>query len=294
MAQVIRAYGNPSRLEEYLPDPGEPVDRWFTALNSGNARAIAATISDIVLTPPSVLIDPFCGAGSSCTAARLLGVRFAGVEIDPVLACVSLAKCQCGPRHGARLAERPRTDDEPQLRCLRLVRDLQGADGGGGLGEEEIVADLTRAPAPVPGGTVVRGDSTDPANWADMKLPATDAVMFTSPPFYSDWRGPDVPPHLRAGASAVLPARRNVADADAGAEPARGYCDLVVGALLAMESVAVHGTAIIEHEPGDSGGDRLAVLSERIRRETEAEVLEVLETGDFSGAGTLSLVVCRF
>ncbi|MFF8871136.1 hypothetical protein [Streptomyces massasporeus] len=167
--------------------------------------------------------------------------------------------------------------------------------GGAGLGEEELVADLTRAPAPVPGSAVICGDSTDPANWADLELPETGAVMFTSPPFYSDWRGPDVPAHLRAEATAVLPARGSGAATDAAAEPARGYCDLVVGALLAMESVAVHGTAVIEHEPGDDvAGNRLAALSERIRRETAAEVLEVLETGDFSGVGTLSLVVCRF
>ncbi|MFI6853032.1 hypothetical protein [Streptomyces sp. NPDC050416] len=295
MAQVIRAYGNPSRLEEYLPDPDEPVDRWFTASNSGNARVIARTISDLTPTTPSVVIDPFCGAGSSCTAARLLGIRFAGMDIDPVLACVSLAKTQCGPSHGADLSRPSSTNDEPQLRCLRLVRALQETDGGGGLTDEEVVADLSRAPAPVPGSTVFCGDATDPANWRDMKLPETEAVMFTSPPFYSDWRGPDVPPPLRAEASAIVAATWGGGPAAPPTGPTRGYCDLVIGALQAMQTVAVHGTAVIEHEPGDdSAGNRLAVLSERIHRETAANVVDILATGDFSGGGTLSLVVCRF
>ncbi|MFF7307395.1 hypothetical protein [Streptomyces sp. NPDC008137] len=217
------------------------------------------------------------------------------MEIDPVLACVSLAKAQCGPPDGAALSQPGGKNDEPQLRCLRLMRELQGVSGGGGLSEGEMAADLTRAPAPVPGSTVVCGDSTDPASWADMKLPETEAVMFTSPPFYGDWRGPDVPPHLRAEASAVVATTRSGTGARGSAGASRGYCDLVVGALQAMESVAVHGTAVIEHEPGDdSTGTRLAVLSERIPRETSAEVVEVLATGDFSGAGMLSLLVCRF
>ncbi|QWB25718.1 MULTISPECIES: hypothetical protein [Streptomyces] len=295
MAQVVRAYGNPSRLEEYLPDRDEPVDRWFTASNSGNARVIARTIIDLAPAAPSVVIDPFCGAGSSATAARLLGIRFAGAEIDPVLACVSLAKTRCGPSHGADLPRPPDKHDEPQLRCLRLLRELQKEEGGGELSEDQLLADLARAPAPVPGSTVVCGDSTDPANWADLKLPEAEAVMFTSPPFYGDWHGPDVPPPLRAEASDIVSTATNRGRPDARNGPRRGYCDLVVGALQAMESVAVHGTAVVEHEPGDDGtGNRLAVLSERIRDETTADVVEILTTGDFSGTGTLSLVVCRF
>ncbi|MGW2650983.1 hypothetical protein ACWC2T_40405 [Streptomyces sp. NPDC001393] len=297
MEQMIRAYGVPGRLAEYLPDRDEPVERWFNAPNTGNARAIARTIIDLTPEFPAVVLDPFCGAGSSAIAARHLGIPFVGMEIDPVLACVSLAKSHCEPVHGAGLHRPERSDDDLPLRCLRVVQELQSLDGSGRLNEQQITEDLARAPAAVPGGAMVCGDSTVPANWSDLSIPDRDVVVFTSPPFYSTWSPPHVPERVRRAASAVFcdtkPAR--LGRPDTQPQPSGQYCDLVIGSLRAMMSVAAHGIAIIEHEPGDdSTGKRLQVLSDRINEETEGEVVEILATDDFSGAGILSLVVCRF
>ncbi|MCX4744611.1 site-specific DNA-methyltransferase [Kitasatospora sp. NBC_01287] len=301
MEHSVRAYGIPGCTAEYLPDPDEPIGRWFTMPNTGNSQAVAKTVLDLSPVAPTVLIDPFCGAGSGCLAARHLGIPFIGAEVDPVLACVSTAKALCGPAEGEALLRPPEGREGVALRCLRFVHRLQGAAGGGSLSERQLADDLVRGPALPPGSAVVHGDATDPHSWDGLPVPADGVVVFTSPPFYDAWAGPEVPAGLRSEARAALAARHPSGDGDPGAGTGttpgptpRGYGDLVVGALRAIRTAAPHATAIIEHEPGSSTGDRLPAVAERIVGEVGAESVEILRVGTFSAGGPLSLLVCRF
>jgi site-specific DNA-methyltransferase (adenine-specific) len=37
----------------------------------------------LVTLPGGIVLDPFCGSGSTCIAAKLEGFRFVGIEINP-------------------------------------------------------------------------------------------------------------------------------------------------------------------------------------------------------------------
>ncbi|MEU1847923.1 hypothetical protein ABZ499_01240 [Streptomyces sp. NPDC019990] len=289
MGYRTRAYGIPGSLADYHPDAHEAIERWFTMPNTGNSRAVADIIEDLVPMRPAAVVDPFCGAGSTALAARRLGIPFVGVETDPVLACVSTAKSLCGPDDGQALLELPEADESPALRCLRLVHRLQHLPGGGRLSAQMITEDLSRGAPHVPGSMVVRGDSTVRATWEKLTLPDGELVIFTSPPFFDDWTGPEVPPQVRVEAESLLAGGVTQDSYPA----ARGYGDLLVGALRAAQTVVPHCTAIVEHEPGSGPPDRLLEVADRLTHEAGLEIVEILETSRFSPGGLFSLLVCR-
>jgi site-specific DNA-methyltransferase (adenine-specific) len=48
-----------------------------------------------LVTPPAGLVlDPFCGSGSTGKAALLEGLRFVGVDLDPAHVAIAEARCQ--------------------------------------------------------------------------------------------------------------------------------------------------------------------------------------------------------
>lgn len=308
MQHPMRSYGIPGNLTEYLPDPDEPIGRWFTMPNTGNSRAVARTVADLCPGAPDVLIDPFCGAGCSGLAARHLGIRFVGVEIDPVLACVSAAKVLGEPTDGEALLGPVRADERLPVRCLRVVDGLQGADGAAGLSGGQFAEDLRKGPPAVHGSAVIHGDATESLVWQQAPLDdEEDVVVFTSPPFFDDWAGPRVPADLLAQAKAALadgdrsasgvgrrPGSRRGTHRPPGAAAPRDYADLLIGTLRAIRGAVRHATAIIEHEPGSATAERLTTVADRLAGEAGAEVVEILRTGTFSAGGPLSLLVCRF
>ncbi|MBP7053130.1 MAG: site-specific DNA-methyltransferase [Phycisphaerae bacterium] len=42
--------------------------------------------------PGDLILDPFCGSGATCVAARMLGRRFIGIDISPAYCEIARAR----------------------------------------------------------------------------------------------------------------------------------------------------------------------------------------------------------
>lgn len=286
-----RGYGRPGTPAEYLPSTAEPIDRWFQAANASNVRTTMAIIEDLCGKPPAFLVDPYAGSGSAAIAARRFGVPFYGLELDPVLACVSIGKTLAQAADlGARGAVS--TGREALVSgCLGLLGEIVRQATGTGL-PPSFLLDLESGPPPDERSAFVQGDAAVAANWSHVTPPPGHGVIYTSPPF-----GPSSPrvradARLRAKVSGLLHEHGVLRTADLAAVPARSYADLVV-ALLRRAGRLGPVTAIIEYEPPDDGRDDRGEIAGRIRAETDAALLEILETRAFSRRGALSLFVCE-
>src|SRR5204863_8392582 len=98
------------------------------AANSSNVRNTIKMIEDMCVRyghpTPVRLVDPFAGAGSTAVAARIMGIGFFGIEIDPVLACIATAKVSARlPRRRPRMPARPA--DKLARDCLAVLTSSQ-------------------------------------------------------------------------------------------------------------------------------------------------------------------------
>lgn len=296
---------------QYFPDPSEPVDRWFQADNASNPRTTAHLIMSISRERPGLIIDPFCGSGSTASAARLLGLPFYGIEADPVLACTSLAKAWGRAQHAALLPASPDAHTSAGLvPALKQIRRSCGpADArvasamavlaafrgtrNRRLDAAEIAGDLAAWPGPVPGGQIIRGDALSAASWERLSLPRTSAVMYTSPPFGMTSPVIHPPAYVTAAAGAVLAAF----NADVlGAEVPEflGFAETAVGMLRQAAAYFTRGTLIVEHEPDDLGVDSTAAVVDALAAEFPGVIhsLRIMRCGAFSRRGMLSLIIC--
>jgi hypothetical protein len=283
------------RLPEYLPDRTEPVDRWYQAANSSNVRTTRRIIEDIAGGRPRMVVDPFAGAGSAAVVARLLSVPFFGIELNPILAAVTLAKARATAACARQLPAkpgRPLTGDLT-LACLDLVRELR-AQTGDPLSVSAMVSDLERAELPVVENAVVHGDATDAACWDRNRIPRVNgpALIYCSPPFG------ETSPRPRATTALDRKAERLLSDAQLShcAGPVgrfASYIELVVGMLRNVETAFDDGVqVIVEHEPSDrpSPAERELVVAE-IQAKTSMRDVRVEELGSFSRRGVLSLII---
>jgi hypothetical protein len=193
----------PATLAEYRPDPAQPIDRWYQRADSANARTTRRIIKDL-MSRPSAVIDPFCGAGSSAVAAREMGVPFIGVDIDPLLVCVTTAKARCDRRHlplvdGLGLPDETSTvetslagpngplraaasEDAFLSGCLALTVAASVRSMTAGV-KTWVVQDATSGPGPAGGSEVRWGDAGTPSAWAGLDWLRPGWVVYGSPPF---------------------------------------------------------------------------------------------------------------
>lgn len=74
-------------------DPHFPLDRWAQAPYARDVNEVVAQIRSVgEASTLDVIIDPFCGLGSSALACRLLEHPFVGIEVRPSSYLASLAK----------------------------------------------------------------------------------------------------------------------------------------------------------------------------------------------------------
>ncbi len=294
----------------YHPDREEPVDRWFQAANASNARTTVDIVRHVVRDPPGFIVDPFAGGGSTATAARILRLPFFGIETDPVLTCVSLAKAEGRTRHARLFAGLPEVyeperlaqaladisihcaqADVPVVSALAILASLRGTRGGQ-LASDELTVDLAIHEVAAPVGRIVRGDATSSASWEALHLADENAVLYTSPPFGESSPVLNAPAPLTDAARHVLESAG--IDTLAEAEPQfTSYAETTVGMLHKAAEWLRHATLIIEHEPADDGMDSTEAVVERTRAELSGIVHhpQVIGCGEFSWRGPLSLIV---
>ncbi|GAB2603915.1 hypothetical protein Aab01nite_47640 [Paractinoplanes abujensis] len=296
----------------YDPDPSEPVDRWFQAKNASNARTTADILSKLRTAGPAVVIDPFCGGGSTAAAARILGLDFFGIERDPLLACVTLAKATAQFRHVPLLpplaaagqtgwltsaltdiADRIDPADAVVVSALAVLAAVRAAHGRTAHASM-FATDLEIAPPRSSTVRVVCGDATDPQAWRALNPAATPALVYTSPPFGPTSPTVTAPAEVRTAASAVLERVGAMVGQPTGSAP-RPFTELTVGMLRRLTEHVHHGRLVIEHEPDDVQADSTGPLVDAIQQHLSPALhtpgIDRYEA--FSARGTFTLISYR-
>jgi hypothetical protein len=280
-----RPYGIPANTAEYLPSPDDAVDNWVQDCDSANSTTTRRIIEDLYGRRPSWIIDPFCGTGSTAVAARRLRTPFCGFDIDPLRACVTVAKACSGARHVIR------TQGEFVTECLRLVCALRGEQWTSFAAK--VRADLHTVPDPAYGTKVWCADACDPIAWTGAPKAVNGWVIYTSPPFAPSVTRVPTCPLLHARASVLM--RNTGQGRRALAKPEPTYVELVTSMLRCASHRLGRGLAIMEYSPGEPCGLDGTEVACDIQRRAGAcvSVQEVLTTGEFSNSGMFQLIVCE-
>jgi hypothetical protein len=101
-------------LVHFVPRKDQPFQRWFRYREGYSPEFVERVISQQTDTP-QLVVDPFCGSGTTLLAARLAGVGAVGLDINPVSALVARAKTR---RYGSAAIRRLRSLTE-ELTALR-------------------------------------------------------------------------------------------------------------------------------------------------------------------------------
>ncbi len=78
-------------LVHALPNSGDPFQRWFRYREGFAPELITRAMMNLEI-PCSLVLDPFCGTGSTLLAARHAGVDAIGIDVNPIVAIVARAK----------------------------------------------------------------------------------------------------------------------------------------------------------------------------------------------------------
>ena len=76
--------------------------------------AVMAWLIEAMTNPGDLVVDPYCGSGTTGVAALRLGRRFLGIELDPVFAARARSRCEsaaAGRLDSYELAIAPAVDD---------------------------------------------------------------------------------------------------------------------------------------------------------------------------------------
>lgn len=82
------------------PSREAPIHRWFVFPHSYAPELVDWLLASMMLPPRSVVLDPFCGAGTTLVAAQRSGFESIGVDLLPLATLVSRAKT-CRPTRRA-------------------------------------------------------------------------------------------------------------------------------------------------------------------------------------------------
>jgi hypothetical protein len=91
----------PSSIEEKKGGPASlaaanfPIHNWYTYVQTYSPEFVRHVIQDVGITRNDLIIDPFCGTGTTLVEARLRGIDSVGIEAIDFLAFVSRVKSEC-------------------------------------------------------------------------------------------------------------------------------------------------------------------------------------------------------
>ena len=307
---ALRDYSHPGSTEQYYPDTADPIDRWFQASFSANARTVERVIVDVFGGTPRQIVDPFCGAGSTAVAARRLQVPFLGIELDPILAEISRLKLSLSvddlPLVASVLPSSVSVDwlmgilPTVMPRCVvgaALVGILAGRPRE--LKSSELLsllsAGLLSTTDPTSQSGINCADSRRTEGWEGAQA-VQGTVVFASPPFCDS----DVGQWEDAVALCNISQLREVIATEVWKHPLRSVAPkeedsirLICSVLTAGRQACSEFLSIVEYE--DTSGEMLSIGSvvAALNALPGMEVIEVLRTGNFSGKATLFEIIAE-
>lgn len=87
---AVKNFSNPRLNQIALGD--EPVHNWYRFVLSYPPHFVREYMEKLAVTNDSVLLDPFCGTGTTLVEAKKHGVKAIGVEAHPITAFASATK----------------------------------------------------------------------------------------------------------------------------------------------------------------------------------------------------------
>jgi hypothetical protein len=301
---TVRDYSYPNSARQYYPDAEDPIDKWLQTDASANAATIVRIIQDIHGGVPDVVVDPFCGAGSSGLAARRMGIPFFGIELDPILAGVSLAKATLSPAdvllaqeylpvqlsHDWLLNQIGALPARVAALALLAIANKRLRN----LRSDELLRQLSAGlhgeRPPVVSAAINCGDCRLASAWA--RVPQkSEMVIFTSPPFRSAARSQwDNDPAMRRLRQLVA---ANVFGATDLYSSSGEWVtvELLSCALAAARQACGRFTAIAELEDASPRMAGVLTAVDALENLPGITVREVLKTRNFAGSATLYQIV---
>ena len=79
-----------AKMVNYSSQPDEPIHRWFRYREGYSTKLIESLIKDI--PPNQLIVDPFCGSGTTLLVARQLNYPSIGIDVNPLSIFVAKTK----------------------------------------------------------------------------------------------------------------------------------------------------------------------------------------------------------
>jgi len=80
---------------------GRPKDVVYSARSGNNNHPTEKPVDlmlQVIKWTKGVILDPFCGSGTTCVAAKKLGRRYIGIELDPKYAEIARQRVKSTPK----------------------------------------------------------------------------------------------------------------------------------------------------------------------------------------------------
>jgi DNA modification methylase len=117
-------------LVNYKPLSNKPIHRWFKYREGYSTELVKELIKD--LPKGSVILDPFCGAGTTLLAAQDLGYESIGFDINPMSTLIAEVKTSNYSKKDistiahelsevVKLSKKSESDNKPELKIIDKV-----------------------------------------------------------------------------------------------------------------------------------------------------------------------------
>ncbi|MFQ6014782.1 MAG: DNA methyltransferase [Anaerolineae bacterium] len=117
------------QLVTYVPNKMEPIHSWFAYKEAFSRRLVEAMLNEFKATAETLVLDPFCGCGTTPLACQQVGVPAIGVDILEVAIFATRVKLRRRQEYDTqllqesieRLIRTPFNDPEGALPDIRII-----------------------------------------------------------------------------------------------------------------------------------------------------------------------------